>query len=296
MTTILLFPGQGSQFKGMGRELFAAYPAQVRLASDILGYDIEALCVNDPDRRLNQTEYTQPALYLVNALSWRRHADSHARPDFLAGHSLGEYNALLAAGAFDFATGLKLVQKRGQLMGRASGGGMLAVLQARIDDINAALRGQQIETLDIANYNTPTQIILSGPRADIARAESAFAAKGIRCIPLNVSAAFHSRYMKGAAAEFEAFLQSFRFAPPQIPVIANVTARPYGRDDTAQLLARQIAGSVLWNDSIRCLMGCAAQRGKQPTFTELGANPVLGRMVSEIQASQTPLMPEGNAL
>jgi malonyl CoA-acyl carrier protein transacylase len=296
MTTILLFPGQGSQFKGMGRELFAAYPAQVQLANDILGYDIEALCVNDPDRRLNQTEYTQPALYVVNALSWRRHNESHSRPDALAGHSLGEYNALLAAGAFDFATGLKLVQKRGQLMGQASGGGMLAVMRASIESINAALRDQRIDTLDIANYNTPTQIILSGPRADIARAESVFAAKDIRCIPLNVSAAFHSRYMKAAMAEFETFLQSFRFAPLQVPVIANVTARPYGNDDIAKLLAWQIAGSVLWNESIRYLMGYAAQRGKQPTFVELGANPVLSRMVSEIQAAQTPLAVEGNAL
>lgn len=287
MTSIVIFPGQGSQFRGMGRELFSASPPEVRQASEILGYDIQALCLEDPDKCLNRTEYTQPALYVVNALSWQQYRARQPAPDYLAGHSLGEYSALLAAGAFDFATGLRLVQKRGQLMGKAGGGGMLAVLQTDIRTIRSVLLQCQLSTIDIANYNTPTQTILSGPRDDIARAEAAFAGHKIRCMPLNVSAAFHSRYMQSAAAEFASFLQGFSFRPLRIPVIANVTALPYETNNTAALLASQIAGAVQWQGSVRYLLGCAAQRGEQAQFVELGANPVLSRMTSEIQASQT---------
>lgn len=293
MTKILLFPGQGSQFKGMGRDLLDAYPDQLALANDILGYNIGTLCLEDPERLLGKTEYTQPALYVVNALSWRRHAEDHDVPDFMAGHSLGEYNALLAAGAFDFATGLKLVQKRGQLMGQVSGGGMLAVLNMRLDALRDALYEHHIDALDVANYNTPAQIILSGLRADIVRAEIVLTAKGVRCMPLNVSAAFHSRYMKEAMAEFAQFLTGVPFAPLQVPVIANFTARPYGDADIPALLARQIAGSVLWSDSMLYLMGKTAPDGAAPTFIELGGTTVLSRMLGEIQAGRSVVPTDG---
>lgn len=286
----IIFPGQGSQYKGMGKALFPKYPREVDKASSLLGYPIDELCITDPNNQLGQTDYTQPALYVVNALSYYDRAEKDGAPDFLAGHSLGEYNALLAAGAFDFETGLRLVQRRGSLMAQAKGGAMLAVLQTSVDDIGAILLEQQITTIDIANYNTPTQIILSGPKEAISQAEAAFAQAKVRCIRLNVSAAFHSRYMQDVMGEFAAFLKQFSFNPLTIPVIANATARPYTDQTIADLLVRQIAGSVLWNDSVRYLMGQAQLRNQEIHFNEMGDNPVLTRMVLEIQKSQAPLI------
>lgn len=286
----IIFPGQGSQIKGMGKTLFPNYPREVARASSILGYAIDELCRSDPNNQLGQTNFTQPALYVVNALSYFDHSRKNGVPDFLAGHSLGEYNALLAAGAFDFDTGLILVQMRGQLMAQAKGGGMLAVLQASAKDIEAILLEQKITTIDIANYNTPTQIILSGPKEAIALAEAAFSAAKVRCIALNVSAAFHSRYMQDVMLEYATFLKQFSFNPLSIPVIANATAHPYTNETIAQLLTRQIAGAVLWNDSVRYLMGQAILRNQEMQFDEMGDNPVLTRMVTEIQKTQAPLL------
>ncbi|MGA8164061.1 MAG: ACP S-malonyltransferase [Waddliaceae bacterium] len=251
----IVFAGQGSQFKGMGKELLTSYPKLTQRASDVLGYSIQELCLEDVDNKLDQTRYTQPALYVINALSWEKWRETHRTPvAFFAGHSLGEYNALLAAEAFDFETGLKLVQKRGKFMSETGGGGMLAVLGIDVEEIRKILQKQQISELDVANYNTPTQTILSGPREKISEVESLFTSRRIRCLPLNVSAAFHSRYMQEAQKEFAFFLKQFSFSPLKTPVIANATARPYQDGEVADLLARQIAGSVLWSDSIYYLM------------------------------------------
>ncbi len=281
----ILFPGQGSQYKGMGKTLFPHYSKKLAIASDILGYSVEELCLSDPHNQLGLTQYTQPALYVVNALSYDHYRNTEPPPDYCAGHSLGEYNALLAAGAFDFETGLNLVQKRGQLMGQATAGGMLAVLQCPFNIIAELLSGHHLTSIDIANYNTPTQTILSGPKEAITKAEALFNARGIRCIPLDVSAAFHSRYMSDAMIEFQAYLAYFDFSPLQIPVIANVTAAPYEVAHITNLLTRQIAGSVRWNDSIVALLDIAKRRGETMDFKEMGANPVLTRMIMEIQKS-----------
>ena len=164
---LVVFPGQGSQFKGMGRALFEKFPREVAEASAILGYDIEALCTVDPDRRLHLTQYTQPAIYIVNALSWLDKKDSFAEVDYLMGHSLGEYNALYAAGAFDFVTGLKLVKERGRLMSEANGGGMLAVLGMPADQLQEFLVRHALSQVEIANYNTAIQLVLSGEKEQL---------------------------------------------------------------------------------------------------------------------------------
>ncbi len=136
------------------------------MASDIVGYDIEELCLRDPNRQLGKTQFTQPALFLVNAL---RYYDLRGRelPDYFIGHSLGEFNALHAAGVFDLQTGLKLVQKRGALMAEASEGGMAAVLGLNIETLKEELNGIDCDEVDIANYNTPTQIVISGKQEAI---------------------------------------------------------------------------------------------------------------------------------
>ncbi len=286
----ILFPGQGSQFKGMGKALFPQNKSLTKSASAILGYSIEELCLSDPHNQLGQTDFTQPALFVVNAMSFMAKQSQHEAIDSFAGHSLGEYNALFAAGAFDFETGMKLVQKRGQLMAQAKGGGMLAVLQTSVEAIHIFLREHHLTALDIANYNTPTQTILSGPKEAIAKAVHLMGEQNIRCMPLNVSAPFHSRYMMDAMAEFETFVAQFQFAPLKVPVIANVTARPYTNTTIASLLTRQIASSVRWTESVRYLMGQAALRNQPLTIQEMGDHSVLSKMVVEIQKSQSSLL------
>lgn len=286
----IIFPGQGSQFKGMGKDLFPLFPELVRSASDILGYSLEDLCLVDSQGQLSQTRYTQPALFVVNALHYFRQRDLHVatesdgRPDFLAGHSLGEYNALLAAGVFSFETGVRLVKKRGELMSATGGGGMAAVLGTSAREIRAMLDEQGLGQIDIANFNTPTQTVIAGDKEALAAAAELFARRNLRCVMLNVSAAFHSRHMQAAQAEFAQFLQQFTFAAPEIAVIANATARPYERARIAETLARQIAAPVQWVDSIRYVMG----RG-DVEFQEIGAS-VLSKMVQEIRAKETAIV------
>lgn len=232
-----VFPGQGSQRKGMGGKLFDEFKELTEAADEILGYSIKRLCLEDDGSRLNLTQYTQPALYVVNALSYlKKIKETGKRPEFVAGHSLGEYNALLAAGGFDFATGLKLVKKRGELMGRATGGGMAAVIGLTEEEIMEILNRNQFRSIDIANLNTPFQIVISGPKADLDGAREIFEAdqRVKMFIPLKTSGAFHSRYMEDAKREFETFISSFEFSELTIPVISNVRARPYQLSDLKQ--------------------------------------------------------------
>lgn len=280
---VVLFPGQGAQFKGMGKDLFPLYPELTRRASEILGYSIEELCLADPDNKLGLTQYTQPALYVVNALGYYQQRGAQGaglQPTFLAGHSLGEYNALLAAGVFDFETGLKLVQKRGELMGAASGGGMAALLGVEEGQVKALLAEHKLDAIDLANYNTPTQFIVAGQKEALLKLEAICAKQGIRYLPLKVSAPFHSRYMQAAQQEFAAFIQGFTFQPPAIPVIANLSARVYEAETLAHTLSQQIANPVRWSQSIRYLL----QQGAAE-FIEVGGS-MLGRMVAEIKQAE----------
>lgn len=266
----------------MGRDLFPLFPDETRAASDVLGYSIEELCVSDPEGLLNRTDHTQPALFVVNALSLlQRQRELSAPPAFAAGHSLGEYNALHAAGAFNFATGLRLVQERSALMARATGGGMAAVVGLTPEVVEQTLRDNALSTLDIANLNAPTQVVISGPHADIERAKPIFEGVGVRMYAiLKVSGAFHSRYMTPAAEEFTRFLEPFAFAPLQVPVIANATAEPYAPGETKLNLARQINSPVRWAASMHYLL----QQHPDAEFEELGAGKVLSGLLRKIRA------------
>ncbi|MFG3105181.1 ACP S-malonyltransferase [Streptomyces tendae] len=256
-----LFPGQGAQRRGMGRELFDRYPDAMAAADRILGFSVRELCLGDAAERLTDTRYLQPALFVVNELTRRACAAREPAPDYLAGHSLGEYNALLAADAFDFETGLALVARRGELMGRAAGGAMTAVVgpgAARIVDL---LAEAGIDDVDLANLNSTEQVVLSGPAESLRRAAGAVTAAGAgRCVPLRVSAAFHSRYMADAAREFATFLAGFELRDPRIPVIANVTARPYRPGEVGRLLAAQVHSAVRWSESMAHLRSRGVDR------------------------------------
>ncbi len=282
MKKVIMFPGQGSQYRGMGKELFSKFPSQTKTASDILGYDIEALCVHDPNRELDKTQFTQPALYVVNALTYYD-SQNGSLPDYLIGHSLGEYNALLAAEAFDFETGLKLVQKRGALMAAASGGGMAAVLGLDAVTLRHKLDEGGYGDLDIANFNTPTQIVIAGPQDTINKVFRAFR-KEAKVIPLFVTAPFHSRYMKQASEEFAVFLKDFDFSSLKTPVISNATALPYEQGNISILLSQQITSPVRWTDTIQHLI-----KNDVTKYEEIGnINEILTKMVHEIKGDFSP--------
>lgn len=284
-----MFPGQGSQQSGMGRELFDAVPEVRRLERDvnaILGYSVRALCLEEGGERLKDTRYTQPALYVVNALHYYHAVAQGQAPSVLLGHSLGEYNALLAAGAFDFITGLQLVKRRGLLMSKAKHGGMAAVIGLDAQQIQRALAEHGLPELDVANYNAPDQTVISGPVAAIDRAAPAFKAAGCRAyIPLAVSAAFHSRYMRDAAEAFADFLAPMSFAAPAVPVICNATAAPYptGPGASAELkalLVQQITSSVRWVQSVQQLL----RQGEQE-LKEIGPGNVLTGLLRRIKTA-----------
>ncbi len=288
-----VFPGQGSQAKGMGGELFERYPEQVRQADAVLGYSIRQLCLDDPDDQLGRTQFTQPALYVVNALSYfARIDDGAAPPDFLAGHSLGEFDALMAAGCYDFETGLKLVKKRGALMGQVSGGAMAAVLNASKEQIEALLAEHGLDDVGLANYNTPSQIVISGPAEQLAKAEPLFRQGKMRFYPLNTSGAFHSKFMLPAREKFAKYLKTFKLAAPKIPVISNVTAREYEAGELAQTLSAQIASTVRWSESVQYLIELAGERGEEMTFEEIGHGDVLTRLVQTIKLQTRKPEPE----
>ncbi|WP_236076177.1 ACP S-malonyltransferase [Streptomyces coffeae] len=282
------FPGQGSQVKGMGANLFDEFPELVEQADEILGYSLRELCLTNPEGRLKRTEFTQPALYAVEALTYLRRARQDPPPDYLIGHSLGEYAALFAADAFDFGTGLRLVARRGKLMGRATGGGMAAVLGLDLDTVEAVLTEAGPTGVDIANHNSPEQIVVAGPTADLDRAREVFEARGARVAVLNVSAPFHSRYMRPTAEEFRTLLDATEFRPPKIPVIANLDARPHRPERVREVLAGQIAGSVRWVDTIRYLL----ERGDFE-FEELGPGRTLTKLVAKVRQLVGPVPPTG---
>lgn len=279
--TTYVFPGQGSQTIGMGAMLFKEFAEHVQKANTILGYDVAELCLTDPNGVLNQTNYTQPALYVVNALSYlKKLHETDKQPEFLAGHSLGEFNALFAAEVFDFETGLKLVQKRGELMSQVKGGGMAAVIGLKSDQVQSVL--QQVNNLGIANYNSYTQIVISGPKDNISTAKPFFVKAGAKLyIPLNVSGAFHSPFMKEAKQQFANFISNFSFSTPTKHVIANVNAKPYKKEEIVDHLADQITHSVMWTQTIEFLL----DKG-ETQFEEIGPGKVLSGLVKRIKQGQ----------
>ena len=278
--TTLLFPGQGSQAPGMGEELFEKFPQYIDEADEILGYSMRDLCAGEDDR-LNQTCYTQPALYVVSSLAylaWQEETGQDA--DFAAGHSVGEYAALFSAGYLQFADGLRMVQKRGELMHQQSGGGMAAVLGMNRDSVISLIQEHaELSGIDMANINAPEQIVISGKIDDIRAAQVAFETAGARrYVILNVSGAFHSRYMLEPGEEFREFIGEFEFTAPRFPVISNLTAKPYHVSEAVDLLVKQIYSPVQWVDSILHLRS----QGEME-FVELGSGKVLTGLLRRIR-------------
>lgn len=283
-TRVFLFPGQGSQKRGMGAEVFPLFPELVAVADAELGYSLSELCLTDAAGRLDNTRYTQPALFAVNSLMFLNRLLADGRlPHFVAGHSLGEYSALFAAGVFDFQTGLRLVKRRAELMAEAKGGAMAAVIGLTKDQVQELLRAARCETIDLANLNAPTQVVLSGPEAEILAVQGIMESGGAQLFKkLNVSGAFHSRYMAEAGRQFRAFLDQFEFAVPRIPIVSNVTAKPCEPGQQKDLLARQLTEPVRWTESVQWLLG-----QPNPEFHEVGPGNVLAGLLRRIQSAGT---------
>ncbi|WP_437600753.1 ACP S-malonyltransferase [Sorangium sp. So ce590] len=282
MTTIYVFPGQGSQRVGMAADLFLEFPELVREADTELGYSIVELCTKNPDRRLGKTQYTQPAIYVANALHYfKLLRQTRERPHYVAGHSIGEYSALLAANVFDFRTGLRLVKERGELMSQVVGGSMAAIIGLTLPKVEVVLRESGYKGIDVANINATDQIVIAGPRSEIECVERVFLDAGAtRFLILNVSGAFHSRYMKRVKDGFHAFLDGFRFSCPQIPVVANTTAVPYPEHDVEikSSLAMQVVSSVRWKETVEYFLALP-----KPEFREVGASLVLTKLIQQMQ-------------
>lgn len=279
MTQIFMFPGQGTQRVGMGRELFGRFPALEEEASDILGYGVRELCLDDPQDRLGNTRYTQPATYVVNALALRAALEEGGTPDVAVGHSLGEYNALEAAGVFGFADGLRLVAARAAAMAEVTGGGMSAVIGLSETMLRFLLLRAGFRGLDLANLNTAAQTVLAGPVEDLEEVgqilEDAGAHKVAR---LPVSGPFHSRYMAPAVEAFAPVVRALELREPAFRVLANRTAQPYARERAAELLLEQIDHPVRWRECVEALLD-----EPDPRFQEIGDSTVLTSMLRQIR-------------
>lgn len=262
MKTAFLFSGQGAQYTGMGQELFQTEPimkATFDEASEVLGYSVADLCFKPEETdRLNQTEYTQPAILTVSVGMYRILAEKGFVPDAVAGLSLGEYTALVASGALDFATGVALVAKRGVYMAQAAPAGsgkMVAVMNADSAVIEACCqKASSVGIVSPANYNTPQQIVIGGEVAAVDAAVAFLQEAGVkRMIPLNVSGPFHTALLAPAAEQLGKTLQSVPFSKMQVPVISNTTAQVMDDEEVKGLLERQVMSPVRFYESIGTL-------------------------------------------
>ncbi|HEY9865279.1 MAG TPA: ACP S-malonyltransferase [Candidatus Obscuribacterales bacterium] len=245
-TTAWIFPGQGSQKIGMGADLFEQpeHQEQLKLAEKILGWSVPEICQH-PEDKISQTLYTQPSLYVLETLLVDQLKQQGQSPDYVAGHSLGEYVALYAAGVFDFETGLKLVQCRAELMNSAAGGQMAALIGFDREQLDQQI--QQTPNIVLANDNSAAQVVISGTPEAVDQVLANIKVK--RAVKLNVSGAFHSPLMQEAATEFQQVLDGISFNTAQIPVLSNVDPTPT-TDGTLlkQRLTQQMTGSVRWRE------------------------------------------------
>lgn len=279
MLSVYMFPGQGVQLVGMGKELFAQFPGYVAIAERVLNYNVVDICLNNPEDKLNQTQYTQPALFLVEALAYLEKIKMGSElPDFVCGHSLGEYAALFAAEVISFETGLILVAERGHLMSQISGGAMIAVIGFRQDKLMDVLANNEVTDVAIANFNSATQFVLSGKAEAIHNLKNILEIAGAMVIPLKVSGAFHSPFMTEVKQKYAQILANVSFHSPRIPVISNVTACPYATADTAKLLLDQIDHSVQWEKTIHYLLTNGVEE-----FIECGPGNVLMGLYRKIR-------------
>ena len=291
-TTAFIFPGQGSQAVGMGKDLAAQYPVARQLfdeADALFGFSLSRLMWDGPDTELNDTVNTQPALFVHSIAAYRTF--SHLYPDFkpatVAGHSLGELSALTASGALPFADGLKLVRIRGELMKRAgelNPGGMAAILGVDIPTLDKVCveASSAEEIVQVANDNCPGQVVISGQKSALERAmEGAKTAGAKRAKALAVSIAAHSPLMSSIQADWNAAVDACMIGTPVIPVVGNVHAKPMlAADELRADIKAQMQSRVRWTESVQLMLGNGIQ-----TYVEVGSGDILLGLIKRIDAS-----------
>ncbi|MFZ1983400.1 MAG: ACP S-malonyltransferase, partial [Desulfatitalea sp.] len=285
-----LFPGQGSQKVGMGQDLFQAFDFVKTLFGDAdraSGLPITRLCFEGPMETLTETVNLQPAITAVNLACLAVLEKKGVRPHVCAGHSLGEYSALCAAGVVSAADCLKLVHKRGELMQREATrhqGAMSAVVGLTIDQVNAVVAQAAAKGIvAVANHNSADQIVITGAPEAVKAAGEAAAAQGARAIPLKVSGAWHSPLIQGAEEEFRAFLNTVAFQAPQCPVIHNVTAATAADPEAIKtLMARQLCSPVRWYDAMTQM-----DRQGIEVYVEIGPGKVLSGLLKKIVLAES---------
>lgn len=289
-----VFPGQGSQSVGMGKELAETNKASTQYleqADQVLGFGLSKLILEGPQEELTLTYNAQPALLTIGSMIAARLMDAGIAPDYTAGHSLGEYTALVASGALTFEDGVALVHKRGLYMNEAvpaGEGAMAAILGLdgqKLKEVTDAITASG-DSVQPANMNCPGQIVISGSKAGVEKACVQLKEAGAkRAIPLDVSGPFHSSLMKPAASKLQAALEDVHMAKANIPVIANVNASPVQEEDKIKaLLVEQLYSPVLWEDSVRTMLELGVTH-----FIECGPGKVLSGLIKKIDRSATVL-------
>lgn len=279
-----LFPGQGSQSVGMGKDLYENYESAKSVfdtADKVLGKSITTLCFEGPEDALKQTVNTQPCIVTMSIAALESlKSELDVKPDYVAGHSLGEYCAMYASGVMSLDNTLKAIQKRADLMGATHGGAMSAVLNAPQGALEEALKeASSVGYVDVANYNSPAQVVITGDETAVQKAGELLLAKGARrVVPLPVSGAFHSKFMENAGKEFESFVSDLELNNALIPVITNVDAQASTESsDFRTKMPKQIYSSVHWTQTIQKMAADGVE-----IFIEIGPGKVLAGLNKKI--------------
>ena len=279
-----LFPGQGSQSVGMGKDLYENYESAKTVfdtADNVLNKSISTICFEGPEEDLKQTVNTQPAIVTMSIAAMKALTSQiDIKPDYVAGHSLGEYCAMYTAGVMSLENTLKSIQKRADLMGATKGGSMAAVLNATDEQLKAGLaEGSKVGYVDVANYNSPAQVVITGDENAVKAAGDYMLANGVRrVVPLAVSGAFHSKFMEGAGKEFAGFISDFELNDASLPVITNVDAQiTTNAEDFRVKMPKQIYSSVHWTQTIEKMVSEGVD-----TFIEIGPGKVLAGLNKKI--------------
>jgi len=284
-----LFPGQGSQAVGMGKDLYENYESAKNVfdtADKVLGKSITSICFDGPEEDLKQTVNTQPAIVTMSIAALETlKSELNIEHAYAAGHSLGEYCALYSAGVISLEDTFKLIQKRADLMSETKGGSMAAVLNATEEQLKVALEeGSKVGYVDVANYNSPAQVVITGADDAVKATSDYLLANGVRrVIPLAVSGAFHSKFMENAGNEFASFVSEFNLLDAKLPVVTNVDAEPtIAAIEIKEKMPKQIYSSVYWTQTIERMISEGVD-----TFIEIGPGKVLAGLNKKINAEIT---------